>query len=272
MILTAQIPYLFFMLLILVVGANNIIYMLNGLFPRLGLDRYFLSRDLDPQFRPFLARYFPFYQALKDRDQVFFERRVQKFIDSKKFIPRGGLGVITPEMKAVIAGSAIQITFGHPAIYFQHFSRILVYPDTYYSTITRQYHQGEVNRGGIIVVSWTNLQKGVEDAQDGRHLGLHEMAHALRLLNVIRNDEHGIYDQKLMNGFDLLARKEMERMHHEKDAYTLFRSYAATCIHEFFAVAVEVYFEKPRLFRQNHPQLYAQLYGLLRVDPLYPGN
>ena len=37
------------------------------------------------------------------------------------------------EMKALIGGAAIQLTFGHPSIYFTHFKRILVYPDSYYS-------------------------------------------------------------------------------------------------------------------------------------------
>ena len=90
-------------------------------------------------------------------------------------------------MKALIAGSAIQLTFGYPDVDFGHFWRILIYPDNYYSTITHRYHKGEVNIKGIIVLSWKSFKEGFADSTDGRNLGFHEMAHALRLINIVEN-------------------------------------------------------------------------------------
>jgi MtfA peptidase len=117
--------------------------------------RFLILRNLEGRYKPFLSRYFIFYNAPNPKERLLFERRVQKFIDMKQFIPRAGIKVISAEIKAIIAGSAIQITFGYPNVYFRHFWRILVYPDNYYSSITYRYHKGEVNARGIIVMSFS---------------------------------------------------------------------------------------------------------------------
>ena len=97
-------------------------------------------------------------------------------------------------MTAMIASSAIQLTFGLPKINLKHFERILIYPDEYYSTINKQYHKGEVNpRLKAIVVSWKAFVAGYADPHDGINLGLHEMAHALKLENIIKNGELWLY-------------------------------------------------------------------------------
>jgi MtfA peptidase len=115
-------------------------------------------------------------------------------------------------MKAMIAGSAIQLTFGYPDIYFVHFWRILNYPDNYYSTITRRYHKGEVNRRELIVLSWKSFREGFADPSDSRNLGYHEMAHALRLINIVANEEYDFYDQDTMNEFEDEANLEIKKI------------------------------------------------------------
>jgi MtfA peptidase len=47
----------------------------------------------------------------------------------------------------------------------------------------------------------------------------------------------------------------------------LLRAYAGTNQPEFFAVAVEYFFELPREFKQDLPELYAVLSAMLRQDP-----
>ncbi|MBI9069045.1 MAG: zinc-dependent peptidase, partial [Salinivirgaceae bacterium] len=115
-------------------------------------------KKLNPKYKIYLQKHFSFYNKLSTSDKEHFEKRVQLFIDLKTFIPRGGLTEITPELKAIIAGAAIQITFGYPHIYFKHFRKIIVFPDKYFSKITGQYHKGEVNsRGGIGIISTLGL-------------------------------------------------------------------------------------------------------------------
>lgn len=216
-----------------------------------------------------LQKYFKYYQQLHPLDRKLFEKRVQKFITLKKFIPRN-MDQVTDEMKALIAASAIQLMNGLPKIYFAHFKRILVYPDDYYSKISQRHHQGEVSMGGIIILSWKNFVEGFVDNKDGRNLGLHEMAHALRLENAIHNEEYGFLDDEVLMTWTDLCYQEINKMAESKSEF--FRDYAATNSQEFFAVAVEYFFEKPKAFFEWHPKMYETLTIMLNQDPLKIGK
>ena len=222
----------------------------------------FIMRD--PRIKAFLERNFKYYQNLSAKDKLIFERRVIKFIRMKRFEPRGELERIRPEMKILIAASAIQITFGIPSLYFRQFDTIVLYPNAYQSTITGNYHQGEVNTRGFIVLSWSHFLKGYHIDNDGRNLGLHEMAHALKVADSIRDEEYDFLDSTLMRSFINLAREEMQLINSGHQSF--FRDYAASNDHEFFAVAVENFFERPKGFRQSHPQLFTLTARLLKQE------
>ncbi len=211
-----------------------------------------------------LKEYFSYYQRLDKQDQKRFVTHVQKFIAAKEFIPRGYTHV-SDHMKIMIAASAIQLTFGFRHLNFSHFKRILVYPDDYYSLITRKYHQGEVNQAGIIVLSWQNFKEGYQDEEDGKNLGLHEMAHALRLENAIGNEEFDFIEPSVLEAFEYYAQKEMRLIEEGK---SIFRKYGAANIHEFFAVSVEHFFERPQSIFKHNPQLYYAMVKMLKQDTL----
>jgi MtfA peptidase len=115
------------------------------------------------------------------------------------------------------------------------------------------------------VVSWSNLLRGFESHTDGQHLGLHEMAHALRLINVISNNESGLYNPKYMKFFDVEACREMTKI--AAGHPSIFRAYATTHVEEFFAVAVEMFFEMPQQFKNYNPRLFLLLTQILKIDP-----
>lgn len=246
-------------------------YMLrnsNTPFIKRYFKKYLFLRNLDNAYKPYLSQYFMFYNSLSSNDKLVFEKRVQKFIDLKQFIPRGGIKEITPEMKALIAGTAVQLSFGYPHIYFVHFWRILIYPDNYYSTITNKYHKGEVNRRGIIVLSWKSFKEGFSDQSDGINLGLHEMAHALRLINIVENEEYDFYDREIMTEFDKEAEYETNKLLYSPNQRSLFRKYGAINPDEFFSVAIECFFERSYEFHEYNPKLYLLLSKILKIDPV----
>ena len=216
-------------------------------------------------YKDILQKNFRYYQLLSPVNKGKFERKVCNFLYSKRFIPRNMNGV-TIEAKVLIAASAVQLTFGLPNIYLQHFDKILVYPNEYYSSITKQYHKGEVNpRFGIIVLSWNNFVEGYIKPQHSVNLGLHEMAHALRLENIIRNSEYKFFDETLVSRFDHSAESICRNL---KEYANIFRPYACTSKHEFFSVAIENFFERSELFQRQVPELYGILTRLLGQDPL----
>lgn len=224
---------------------------------------------LSAKHKDFLAENFIFYQKLPPRSKQSFERRVAFFISSKKFIPRQ-MDHVTWEMKVLISASAIQLTFGFPKVNLSWFRYILVFPDTFYSQANQQHHKGEVNpKAKTIVLSWKYFVEGYLTT-DGRNLGLHEMAHALRLENRIMNEEYNFLDADTLDQWELRARHTMEEIRNGREDF--FRQYGATNNEEFFAVAVENFFERPMEFNEKHPKTYRTLCRLLRQDPVLLEN
>lgn len=88
------------------------------------------------RYKEILQKYFPFFQKLSTENKIKFERKVCNFIYGKNFVPRN-IGEVTLEAKVLIAASAVQLTFGLLQVYLQHFNKILVYPNDYYSYITK---------------------------------------------------------------------------------------------------------------------------------------
>ena len=178
-------------------------------------------------------------------------------------MPAGSLTAVTNEMKVLISAAACQLTFGYKYIILRSFPKIIVYPDDYYSQLNQAYHQGEVNLAGAIVLSWKNFTKGYDLKSDGINLGLHEMAHAMRIENTLRNGEYGFIDKKLLRNFDAEAQKIM----HSNIKSEYLSEHALSNTHELFATCVELYFERPEALKNISMSLYNAIQGIL-----YPGK
>ncbi len=63
--------------------------------------------------------------------------------------------------------------------------------------------------------------------------------------------------------------REFERLRAdtEQGQRAVLDGYGATNPAEFFAVATESFFERPREMREKHPELYAELKGYYQQDP-----
>jgi MtfA peptidase len=217
------------------------------------------------RYKEILQKYFKYYQQLSSTNKAKFERKVANFIYGKRFIPRN-VDEVTIEAKVLIAASAVQLTFGLPNVYLRYFNKILVYPNDYYSSITKRFHKGEVNpRFGIIVLSWQSFIDGYIEPHDSKNLGLHEMAHALRLESMIRSEELPPFDPELLEQFDAYSQRVC--FDPAYSGQTFFRPYACTNEHEFFSVAVENFFERSEEFKKELPELYKIMVNLLGQDP-----
>ena len=234
------------------------------------INRHFIIRKIDEEYKTILEGAFLYYHQLSAENKVLFEKRVQKFIDKKQFIPAGENKAVTAEMKTLIAASAVQITFGLPHVYFDNFRHIYVYPDFYYSEGMQQYNAGEVHKSGKIFLSWIDFLEGYLDPTNARNVGLHEMAHALRLENMIKNREYQYFKWSDIQEFNDYTVWESNKIKAGEES--IFRPYAATYYHEFFAVVIEVFFEQPTAFVEYHPALYSVTCRLLRQDPRYPNR
>lgn len=246
-------------------GALVLIFVLASRKYYLGVAFPGVTKPISPQQKGILREHFDFYQKLPPASKRVFEKRLSRFMSTKTFVPRD-LDRVSEEMRVLISATAIQLAFGLEWINFKHFKYIIIYPEAFLSTSSQNYHYGEVNpKHQAIVLSWRNFISGLI-IRDGRNLGLHEMAHALRLENIVKNGEHHFLDRQTLDVWEDLATQEILRI--RRDEESLFREYAATNHEEFFAVAVENFFEKPEAFKAYSPKMYDVMCVLLNQDPL----
>lgn len=209
---------------------------------------------------------FPYYQRLNPNHKAEFKTKLSSILSTKEFVSRGGLEEVTDEMEILIGATIVMVTFGWKRLRLPHFDKILIYPNTYYSTITKSYHRGEVNpKHGIIVVSWSCFLEGLKNDHDGINLGIHEIAHAIKLENQIySNEEADFFNPEAWHSYQLLVSDEQRKINQNQ---SIFRKEALLNEHEFFAVALEIFFEKPVEFFSYNPELYGSIVQLLRQDP-----
>jgi Mlc titration factor MtfA (ptsG expression regulator) len=125
---------------------------------------------------------------------------------------------------------------------------------------------GHVDQTGIYL-SWDNFIKGISSQTPNCNVGLHEMAHALAYVNFITQTEEDKHFKKEFPNFSKVARPIFTSMQ-QGGAKNLLGDYAATNYHEFWAVAVEIFFESPVQFRHELPELYEAMATVLNQDPL----
>jgi len=236
-------------------------------FYTIAFSIYTFFKPIDENYKRILERNFYYYKQLNAKDKKKFEKRLKKFIISKNFLSGEEGFKITTEMKVLISATAIQISFGLPYISLVSFGKILIFRDKYYSPTTDHYHKGEVNPPlSMIILSWKHYLEGYITADDGLNVGIHEMAHAYHMEDYMVNSEYDYLDRKTFNDWHYLAKLEMDKIKSGENQF--FRAYGATNTHEFFAVAVECFFEKPEEFKRKHIELYLTLKDLLNQDPL----
>lgn len=206
-----------------------------------------------------------YYRNLNPRLRRSFNSRIKKFIASKRFIGRGDFK-LNSEIILIIASAAVKISFGLREFLFPLFHTIIIYSDEFYSNASHLMVKGETNATGVVVFSWKDFKQGNSDPFDSINLGYHEFAHALfltNLMNPYENDFKEHYREWLMYVKYNSKLKEATQKH-------IFREYAAANEMEFFAVAVENFFEKPKEFKQGLPNLYKLMSKVLNQDTLNP--
>ena len=140
---------------------------------------YLRKKKLPKNKKEFLIGNVSFYQKLDGNHKDYFEHRLVKFIRTYDFIERENF-TMTPEIKVLIASSYIKLTFGMRKYLTTTFDKIVVYPSSFYSMITKQYHKGEFNPGfKMIVFSWEDFLLGDVILNYNLNLVIHVFIHAL---------------------------------------------------------------------------------------------
>jgi hypothetical protein len=127
--------------------------------------------------------------------------------------------------------------------------------------------KGGTTRSGIIMLSWRDFVDGYEHPHNKYNLGLHEMAHALKL-DVSQGFDFDKHFADHLEEWERSGYPEFNRIKSGKVSFL--RQYAGENMMEFFAVCVEHFFEAPGEFSQRLPLIYKKLCILLNQDPCNP--
>ena len=218
-----------------------------------------------------ISRHFRYYNRLNLEEQRKFLFRTYLFQHAKNFhyieVQE------TTEMPILVSAAAVQLTFGLEKFRLNYFDDIFILRDDYHYGFYSRPFMGHVDQTGIYL-SWDNFIKGISGQAANCNVGLHEMAHALAYVNFITQTEEDKHFKKEFPNFSKVARPIFTSMQQgegrdgEGRAKNLLGDYAATNYHEFWAVAVEVFFESSVPFRHELPELYEAMACVLNQDPL----
>lgn len=212
----------------------------------------------------------PFYKHLDLNEKNRFEKRVREFFGEVRI---EGVGTeVTDVDRVLIAASAVIPIFGFPKWRYRNLTNVILYPDTFDGEF--QFEGGRRNILGMVGSGYMNgqmllsraaLVKGFSASSGRENTAIHEFVH---LLDKSDGATDGLPSNLQPPSY---AEPWLHLMHVEMHRISAGKSdinpYALTNEAEFFAVAAEYFFEKPRELHQKHPDLYASLSQIFAQDP-----
>ena len=183
---------------------------------------------------------------------------------------------ITEEMQSQVASAAGMMVLAYPDWYFDKTATILIHPKAYharvqprYSTSTigtelagEFYRAGETVYRGPVVLNWRDIHSAARNANDGNHLVIHEFSHQLDMINGPSADGLPPLPGNIDEHVWLKAMKAEYQAAQDmvSQGYPiLINDYGLTEESEFFAVASELYFQRPEVLAEYHPNVYVLL-------------
>ena len=226
-----------------------------------------------------LSRNVPQWKGLPPEDRAELIGHMQVFMDEKRFEGAGGLE-LTDEIRVTIAAHACLLLLHRNATYYPGLVTILVYPGAYLAPRTTREATGMVTTGmeprlgeswtrGVVVLAWDAVRRTASDVVGCRNVALHEFAHQLDAEDGHVEGAPILPERSMLVSWARVLGQEFERLQRDtaQGRATVLDRYGATNPGEFFAVATECFFTRPRVLRSKHPELYAELASFYRQDP-----
>ena len=212
--------------------------------------------------KPTLAGQVPFYQQLTELEQAEFEERAAHFLTQVRIT--GVKTTVEDIDRILIAASAIIPIFNFRGWEYRNLHEVLLYPDSF----DHEYQQegtgrnilGMVGSGAmnhVMILSQHELRQAFINKTGKDNTAIHEFVH---LVDKTDGDIDGVpealLDKKYIVPWLQLMQQEIKDIYDDKSDIN---PYGATNEAEFFAVVSEYFFERPRLLKEKHPELYELL-------------
>ncbi|MES1924107.1 M90 family metallopeptidase [Salinisphaera sp. T31B1] len=218
--------------------------------------------------RELLAR-LPWRELLDARQHDKLLRLSARLLADVRFVGCDGLA-ITRTMRLTVAGQASMLCLGAHPDSFTPPGEILIYPDAFYiPRETPDEHglvddlpmlaSGEAWVEGRVILSWADIEQALAGAPD--NVVLHEFAHLLDFA------APGVEGAPPMARFDSWSSSFAEAFETlRRDGSPVIDLYGAQSPTEFFAVAVEAFFQRGADLARAHPALHAVMAAYFDLD------
>jgi len=264
---------------VLIVLSVVIIIFISKWLYRKNRRRKIKKQDFPKEWENIILKNIPIYKFIPNDLKEELCGHVLVFLDEKKF--EGCKGIqITDEIRITIAAQACVLLLNRKPNYYPKCDTVLVYPTAYIVknvTVMGPLHVegksvvlGESWSKGLVVLAWDQVKQTAHDYKDGNNLVFHEFAHQLDVENgasdgtplLNRNSCYITWARVLGKAYRKLEKKA------KSGRKSVMNSYGATNAAEFFAVASETFFEKPKQMKKKHPKLYEELRIYYNLDPI----
>ncbi|SEE64390.1 hypothetical protein SAMN04487765_3554 [Tenacibaculum sp. MAR_2010_89] len=210
-----------------------------------------------------------FYNALSNNEKKIFQYKIQEFLLNCNVI--GVNTVVNDVDKVLIASSAIIPIFNFPEWKYPNISEVILYPTIFNENFQTKGPNrnilGMVGNGyleGKMILSKPALHLGFQNESDKKNTAIHEFIHLIDKLDGTIDGIPKVLLEKqyIIPWIDLMNKKMGEIYTKTSDI----NPYGGTNRAEFFSVASEYFFERPKLLAKKHPQLYYLLEKIFKQD------
>ncbi|MBI0397466.1 M90 family metallopeptidase [Cyclobacterium marinum] len=227
------------------------------------------SSPFPTEWRSILMENIPYYRSLSSDDKQRFEYKIQEFLLNCKVT--GVKTEINLKDKILVASSAIIPIFGFEDWKYINLYEVLIYPtffnEKFSLDATDRRVSGMVGNGpmeGVMILSKKALELGFKNETDKKNTAIHEFIH---LIDKTDGSVDGIPSLLMERQYAIpwldYINKKIEEIHEGKSDIN---PYGGTNQAEFFSVASEYFFERPKLLKRKHPKLYALLERVFNQD------
>lgn len=222
----------------------------------------------------------PLYERLPTELKETLHRKIGQLIATTFFEGCGGLE-LTDEMILTVSAQACMLVLAHEGAPYPRLKTVLLYPSAFTTnhesvgpggTIIQREVKclGESWDNGTVILAWDSVRHGATNIFDGHNVTFHEFAHQLDAMD---GDTDGVpllgnedAYQTWANVLGTHVADLIDRV--QRGNKTVLDAYGATAPEEFFAVATETFFEKPKQLKKKRPELYEELRKFYQLDPM----
>ncbi len=221
----------------------------------------------------------PLYKRLPEEDRRELKGLIQVFLAEKNFEGCGGF-VITDEVRLPIAAQACILLLHRKPRFYPGLSSIIIYPDEYCapfrdvdeSGVVTEWTDrlsGESRQEGSIVLSWKDVTGEGLKLREAYNVVLHEFAHQLDAEDGITAGARLAEDAGQSCAMFEILEQAHRRLRYDvrRGRVTALDPYGEESLEEFFAVATELFFERPTALRVWDSGLFAGLVRYYRQNP-----